>query len=175
MTTRIEYQLDLLKMELETVNASIRQMDEITKSIKEWTIGLWTAAVGGALATAGLTRYVVFTAVIPLLFWLVDTWHRRIQRKFIWRGMEIGKFLNSDRLQKSLDEGRIVDFEVFDPQARRTAGEDGDEEARKEFKAFVRWQSVMFFPSLAILYLGLALVSAIVGVLALTGALNPAT
>lgn len=175
MTTRIEYQLDLLKVELETVNATIRQMDEITKSIKEWTIGLWTAAIGGALATTGLTRYVVFTAVIPLLFWLVDTWHRRIQRKFIWRGMEIGDFVNSDRLERSIAAGALVDFEVFDPQARRTSRGAAGAETQARFKAFVRWQDVMFFPSLAILYLGLALVSVIVGALALTGVLTPTT
>lgn len=103
--SRIEYQLDLLKTEIETINAAISQMDEITKSIKEWTVGLWSAAVGGALAPPRLTPYVGLTVVVPLLFWFVDAWYRRIQRKFILRGSAIGEFLNSDRLQQSLDAG----------------------------------------------------------------------
>lgn len=152
----LEYQLQVLTTEIETVNASIRQMDEITKSMKEWTIGLWTASVGGALATRDLTPYVGITAVIPLLFWIVDTWHRRIQRKFIWRGIEIGRFLNGDGLKNSMTAGEITGFRLFDPQARDTKD--------PEFKEFVSWKRVMLFPSIYLLYGGLTLISLALGI-----------
>ena len=67
-----EYQLDMLKLEVEMINHSIRALDTITTSVKQWTIGIWAAAVGGALVTPPLTPYVGVTATIPLLFWVVD-------------------------------------------------------------------------------------------------------
>ena len=154
----LEHQLEFLKLEIETINSSIRQMDDITKSVKEWTIGLWTAAVGGALVTENLSPYVALTALIPLLFWLVDTWHRRIQRKFIWRNIQISKFLNSDDLVKSFENDRLTGFPLFDPKARLSKN-DG------EYTKFVSWRQVMLFRSLSILYLGLAVISLILGVL----------
>jgi hypothetical protein len=91
-STYFEYQLSLLQTELETIGSSIRQMDDITKNIKQWTITVWAAAVGGALVAPELKNYVAVTAVIPLLFWFVEAFYRRIQRRFIWRSERIGKF-----------------------------------------------------------------------------------
>lgn len=152
--TALGYQLEMLKVEIDTVNASIRQMDEITKSVKEWTVGLWTAAIGGALATQNLNRYVGLTAAIPLLFWLVDTWHRRIQRKFIWRSIEISEFLNSELLHESFAQQKLVGFTLLDPKARVTK--------REGYEEFISWRRIMFFRSRSILYLGLAGLSIIV-------------
>ena len=153
-TTLLEFQLDMLKSELETVNATIRQMDEITKSVKEWAIGLWTAAVGGAIVTSRLSPFVGITAAIPLLFWLVDTWHRRIQRKFIWRSDEISRFLNGPALSKSFESNRVVGFTLLDP-ASRTATDP-------KYWDFISWRRVMWFKSLSILYVGLATLSLII-------------
>src|SRR4051812_24955470 len=91
-----EYQLEMLKLEIDVVNTTIRQMDDISKSFKEWTITLWAASVGGALVKPGLDRFVWATAAIPLLFWIVDSYHRVIQRRFIWRSLTIMDFLNDD-------------------------------------------------------------------------------
>jgi hypothetical protein len=162
----LEYQLDMVKLEIETINTSIRQMDEISKSIKEWAIGLWTAAVGGALAVPRLTPFVGLTAVLPLLFWLVDTWHRRIQRKFIWRGIAIGDFLNDGRLSQSIESGTLIGFDVFDPPGRRLANRADGDVNKRGYQDFVSWRKVMMFPSVSILYLGLTSVSLIVGALA---------
>lgn len=153
--TPLEYQLEMIKVEIETVNTTIRQMDDITKSVKEWTVGLWAAAVGGALVTPRLSAFVGVTAVIPLLFWLVDTWHRRVQRKFIWRSMEISDFLNGPRLHESFAEQRLVGFTVMDPKARTTT--------KPGYHQFISWRKIMLFRSLSILYIGLAAISAFIG------------
>lgn len=152
----LEYQLEILKLEIETVNAAIRQMDEITKNVKQWAIALWTAALGGALTTDDLRQYAGTTAAIPFLFWLVDTWHRRIQRKFIWRSIQISKFLNDGRLVQSFEENHIVDFDLFDPKSRLSKG-------KKDYEAFVAWDQVLLFRSLSILYGGMIIISFIVG------------
>ena len=73
-----EYQLDILKLEIETVNASIRQMDKMGESIKNWAILIWAAAIGATITQEKLNPYIALTAVIPLVFWLIDTWYRRI-------------------------------------------------------------------------------------------------
>ena len=146
--TKFEYQLDILKIEIETVNASIRQMDKMGESIKNWAILTWAAATGATITQEKLNPYIALTAVIPLVFWLVDTWYRRIQRKFIWRSIEISKFLNDERLSKSFVQQKMVDFVLFDPKSRLTKGE--------KYEQFVGWKRVMMFRSLSLLYLSLA-------------------
>lgn len=155
----LNYQLDMLKLEIETINSSIRQMDEISKSVKEWTVGLWTASLGTALATKDLNVYVMFTAIIPILFCFVDVWYRRIQRKFIWRSMQISRFLNDERLSKSFDAKKLIDFKVFNVIYTEALSQ----EERKEFKAFTSWRIIISFPSLNILYVGLITLSLILG------------
>lgn len=152
----IDYQVDLLKVEIETINASIRQMDDISKNVKQWAITLWTAAVGGAIATEGLRRFLFLTAAIPLLFWFVDTWYRRIQRRFIWRSMEIGEYLNSESFARSITEKKLIGFWLFDPSARRTTVmQQANSFPEKPFESFIGWAEIVWFRSLSILYGGL--------------------
>lgn len=155
MPTVLEYQLDLLKSEIETINSSIRQMDDITKSVKEWTVGIWAASVGGALVTPRFTVYAGVTAAVPLLFWFVDTWYRRIQRKFIWRSIVISKFLNGSDLVSSFERGQIAGITLLDPKNRTGAGEG--------YAAFIDWQRIMRFRSVSIFYGGMCSISLLVG------------
>ncbi|HVE72326.1 MAG TPA: hypothetical protein VNI54_13235 [Thermoanaerobaculia bacterium] len=150
-----------MKAELDTINASIRQMDDITKGVKEWTVGLWTAAVGGALITPRLSALVGITVVIPLLFWFVDTWHRRIQRKFIWRNDEISRFLNGPDLVKSFVTGQLVNFTLLDPASRSARDQ--------QYLEFISWRKVMWFKSISIFYVGLMSLSVIIGLFGLLG------
>ena len=147
----LAFQLEMLRDEFRAVNETIRSGDEITKSLKEWAITVWAASIGGALINSEFRYYVGVTAVIPVLFWLVDTWHRVIQRRFIWRGMRIMDFLNDGSLEKSFDAGKIVDFVVLDVGSRR--------DTLPEFRAFTSWRRVMLFRTLSILYISLASVS----------------
>lgn len=149
-----EYQLEMLKLEIEVVNATIRQFDDISKNLKEWAITIWAASVGGAIATPALTQYVWATAFIPLLFWLVDTHQHVLQRRFIWRSLVIMDFLNDERLTKSFEQRRLVDFSVMDTGGRRARNAAS--------RSFVSWPRVFLFRTQSILYVGLALASAIV-------------
>ena len=149
--TKFEYQLDILKLEIQTINASIQQMDKMGESIKNWAILIWAAATGASITQDKLNPYIALTATIPLAFWLVDTWYRRIQRKFIWRSIQISKFLNDERLARSFEQQQMVDFDLFDPKSRLDQGEDYDR--------FVGWRKVMMFRSLSLLYLSLAAMS----------------
>jgi hypothetical protein len=154
----IDLQVEFLKLEIETVNSAIRQMDEFSKNIKQWAITLWTGAVGGALVTPRLAQYIMLTAMIPMLFWLVDARYRRIQQMFIWRSTRISTFLNdAAMLDACFREGRVVGFKVFDPAGR------GDADL-PEYKVFVHWKRPLRFSSLSSLYAGLILMSVFVGI-----------
>jgi hypothetical protein len=142
---KLEYQLDILKLEIETINSTIRQMDGMTEKIKNWTIVIWAAATGAAISTPSLNRYIAFTAVIPLAFWFVDGWYRRIQRRFIWRSQEIHKFLNSELLTAAFKAEAIEGFKLFDPAARNAQG-------TREYEEFISIRRTMRFGSVSIFY-----------------------
>jgi hypothetical protein len=150
-------QIDLLKVEIDTVTSSIRAMDDIQKSIKQWTLTLWTGAIGFAVSQSQLKGVLWVTAAIPLLFWVMDGFYRRIQRRFIWRMNEIAEFLNDDRLAKSFKSGAFVDFKLLDPTSRFTRAKGG-----REYRTFVSLWRVMLFQSIALLYLSLVALSVIV-------------
>ena len=147
----LTYQLELLRSEIEIVNATIRQGDEITKNIKQWTITVWAASLGGALSNEALRPYAWATGTVPLLFWMVDTWHRAGQRLFIWRGLRIMDFLNDGGLARSLQEGKLVDFVLLDIGSRR--------DRSAELQRFTDWRRVLMSQTLSILYIGLSLIS----------------
>ncbi|MDM4015981.1 hypothetical protein [Roseiconus lacunae] len=147
----LTYQLEMLRDEFKAVNETIRAGDDITKSIKEWAITVWVASVGGSLVNVEFRQYIVLTAIVPLVFWMVDTWHRVIQRRFIWRGMRIMDFLNDGGLEKSFSEGRIVEFNVLDVGSRR--------ETSPKFREFISWRRVMLFRTLSLLYFSLTFIS----------------
>jgi len=147
----LETQLTLLQQEIGLVNGAIEQGDEITKSIKQWTITVWAASLGGALTSTDLRPYSWATLVIPLLFWLVDTSHRVAQRRFIWRNLKIMEFLNDGGLERSVASSQFVGFTLLDFGSRR--------DRSPELRAFTSWQRVMIFKSLSVLYLGLSAIS----------------
>ena len=51
-------QYKLLKMELDLVNSTIRQQDDITKGIKNWAIVTWSASAGLCASTETLQQHV---------------------------------------------------------------------------------------------------------------------
>ena len=144
-----DYQLDMLKEELSHISGAIRQHDEITKSIKNWAIITWIAAVGIALKESQLQRFIGLTAIIPLVFWIVDASFRRIQRSFITRTQQIAHFVNSDEFVAAAKEGKSIKFKLLLIRHRS-----------REFKNTLL--GTMLFRTVAFLYVGLAICSLII-------------
>ena len=103
-------QIEMLKAELTHINGAIRQHDEITKSVKNWAIVTWTASIGLALKEQSLHSFIWLTAVIPIVFWIVDGSFRRIQRSFISRILQISQFVNSQEFKIAAEDGSSIDF-----------------------------------------------------------------
>jgi hypothetical protein len=53
------------------------------------------------------------TAIIPLVFWVVDGSLRRIQRTFICRIEEISDFVNSSKFKTAAEKGSPLDFPLL--------------------------------------------------------------
>jgi hypothetical protein len=144
-----DVQLEMLKMELTHIDGAIRQHDEITKSVKNWAIVTWTASVGLALKDPNLHGFVWLTAVVSIVFWFVDGSFRRIQRSFISRVRQISEFVNSEDFKVAADNGAPMDFPLL--FMRRKTGEFNNTQL-----------GTMLFPSVSILYIGLAVCSLLV-------------
>ena len=133
-----ERQFDLLKLELTLIDSAIRSLDEITKSIKQWAIVAWTGGIGLALGTPSLKPSVWTTVFLPLTFWIVEGFFRRVQRSFVVRIQDIAAFLNSPAFVKAAQQDVAVDFPLM--KMRNKAG-------RK-----TSWLAVMVFRTVAALY-----------------------
>ncbi len=144
-----EYQFELLKSELDLVDSTIRQHDEITKSIKNWAIVTWTASIGVCLSQAPLTKYLWLTATIAFLFWIVDALFRRIQKTFIERTEEISSYINSAEFKSAAASGNPMDFQLMKMRVR-------PKHWWRSYFAIFRYFSV------AVLYAGLAGLSILV-------------
>jgi hypothetical protein len=138
-----DVQLEILKEELAHIDGAIRQDDEITKSVKNWAIVTWTASVGLALKDPSLHKFMWLTAVVPIVFWIVDGSFRRIQRSFISRVQQISEFVNSNDFKVAAENGEPMDFPLL--------------LMRRKTREFNNTQlGTMLFGSVSILYIGLA-------------------
>ena len=147
--TPFDSQFELLKTELAHIDGAIRQFDEITKSVKNWTIVTWTASLGLALKEPGLRDFVWLTALIPAVFWIVDGSFRRIQRSFILRIGDISKYMNSDAFKRAAQMGNAIEFELLLMRCKPRSFRD-------------TLLGTLLFRTVAFLYAGLSLSSVIV-------------
>ena len=144
-----DVQLEMLKAELTHIDGAIRQHDEITKSVKNWAIVTWTASVGLALKDQNLHGFLWLTAVVPIVFWIVDGSFRRIQWSFISRVQQISEFVNSAKFKVAAENGEPMDFPLLLMRHKT-----------REFKNTLL--GTMLFRSVSFLYIGLAASSLLV-------------
>jgi hypothetical protein len=148
----LNYQLDLLKMEIEKIDALIARMDEMAQSTKNWAISLWTGSIAAILTQADYREYLFLSAVPPLLFWYLDAYFRRLQTRSILRMQKIREFLNSEKLTQSFEIGKLVDITVLDPTGTQYRG-------TKEYKEFASIKRTLQYPEVRWFYLTLIVIS----------------
>ncbi len=151
------FRLEMLKKELDFIDSSIRKIDDIGNSIKNWAILAWTGAIAIILGKPELYRYVLFSAVPPLMFMMVDAHWRRVQRRFIYRQSVISDFLNSAELDEAF-QTRTLNFQVFDPIARKS-------KQHLDFKQYTSVRRILGYPTVSLIYIGLATLSVAISVL----------
>lgn len=147
----------MLKKELDFIDGSIRKIDDIGNSRKNWAILAWTGAMAIILGKPELYRYVIFSAVPPLMFMMVDAYWHSIQRRFIYRQGLISDFLNSTELDQAF-QTRTLNFQLFDLIARKS-------EQRLDFKQYISVRRILGYPTVSLIYIGLATLSIAISVL----------
>ena len=151
-----QYQMDLLKMEIQTIDNIIQRMDSMAQTTKNWAIGIWTGSIAFTLSEPELSKFVILSAVTPILFWYIDASFRRIQARSIYRGQKIREFLNSDNLISSYENHKLVDFIVFDATGTQYKGKGG-------FDKFASVKRTLNFPEVRGFYLVLIVISVVMG------------
>ncbi len=150
---RLTYQLDFLKIEIAAIQDTIWRFVEITQTTKNWAVAIWAGSIGLLLGQqANLSKYLIFTAVLPMIFWYVDAHWRHLQRKASYREMKIREFINDERLLKSFKEKKVVDFIVYDPTGRQYSGMPDAEKFSSRLRTFK-------YPELLWFYLPMILIS----------------
>jgi hypothetical protein len=151
------FRLEMLKKELDFIDSSIRKIDDIGNSIKNWAILSWTGAIAIILGKPELYGYVVFSAIPPLLFMMLDAHWRKIQRRFIYRQGLISNFLNSPELDEAF-QTRTLNFPIFDPFARKY-------KQHIDFNEYISIRRILVFPTVSLIYVGLAVLSLVIAIL----------
>ncbi|MGD0337476.1 MAG: hypothetical protein ABSB78_01665 [Bacteroidota bacterium] len=153
----LTYLLDILKMEIESINAIIARMDEITQTTKNWAIVTWAGSVALALTESSLRAYISLTAVLPLIFWYIDGHWRHLQGRSIYRMNKIHEFLNSESFQQSFVQNRLIDFKVLDPIGRQYLSDINYKKAVSIRRTQMYASVIVFYFALVFISIGLGL------------------
>jgi hypothetical protein len=150
------YQLDILKMEMQGLDTLIARLDEMAQAAKNWTITIWTGSLAISLSQPEFRRYILITAIAPLLFWYIDANFRHLQRRSIFRVQKISEFLNGPKLVESFEKNRLIDFIVMDSTSTQYR-------KLEEYQRFVSTRRTFRFPEVAVFYAVLTGISVAMG------------
>ncbi|HIP33553.1 MAG TPA: hypothetical protein EYG89_02205 [Bacteroidia bacterium] len=151
MKDAFTFRIEILKKELDTIDNSMRKIDDIGNSIKNWAIITWAGSISIILTKPTLYSYILFTAFLPILFMLTDAHWRKIQRRFAYRQKEISDFLNSDKLDISFKK-QMLDFKILDPIAKNSS-------SKNDFSDFISILRILSYPTVSLIYIGLCIIS----------------
>lgn len=152
-----KYQLDILKIEIDQIEKAIERFDQIAQTTKNWAIVTWAGSIAIALSNSDLRDYIIVTFILPILFWFIDAWFRRLQARSIVRNKRISEFLNSDIFFESFKQHRFVNFLVLDPVGSQHRGE-------KQYEQRIRICKIIFYPEIAGFYGGLTSISILLSI-----------
>lgn len=157
MNDAFEYRFEILKKELDSIDSSIRKIDDIGHSIKNWAIITWTGSIAFFLGQPELHQYILFTAIPPLAFLFSDAHWRQIQRRFTFRQGRISDYLNSNKFDAAVTD-RAFELNLLDPMALKSTEDDG-------FKKSTSMLRILGIPSVSLIYISLCLMSILFDVL----------
>lgn len=159
-----KFQLDILKTEIELIDRAIARFDGITQSLKNWAVVIWAGSVALTLRQPDLRDFMIYTTVVPLLFWYIDAWFRHLQKRTTYRQKKIAEFLNDERLVESFSNHKLVNFKVLDPVGIQYVG-------TKEYREATKLWRIFKFREISVFYGGLAAISLVMGIGFLLGIL----
>ena len=153
------FQLELLKFELEIIDKTISRFDEHIRSTRNWALVSWSASIGFCLSDVDLRQYVIITTIIPFLFWLIDARWTKLLRAFIFRQDRITEFLNDDtKFSNSFSQKKIIGLRIYDPRGKSY-------KRTPAYKEKVNLQRALFrYGEVSVFYIGVIITSLVLGV-----------
>lgn len=172
MSRVLDYKLDLLKLEIQTINSAIIEKDQMCRQIKQWAVTLWVAAVGFAgvrhidQPSLSSSLWAASTGLIPIFLCILDLYTKRLQRKYVWRSRLIHRFLNDVdySLKRALTDGDIKEFRIYDPSGAFWL-EDLSSTQNQDFANYISVVKLLRNPRIFLLYLSLTISSALLVIL----------
>lgn len=155
------FQLELLKLEIDLIDRNMSRRETVTQAVKNFAIVGWVAAVTIVLGQAELRRFVIVTALLPLMFWFVDAWWLYRYRGNTVRNRIIQDYVNSQDFAQSFQRQQLFNFSLLDISARLHRG-------TKIYTKHVNFWRVFRFTEMVLLYGGLILISLVIGIIALS-------
>jgi hypothetical protein len=148
-----KFQLEILKLELQTINGIIGRINDLTYKIKNWAIVIWAGSIALILGNnENFNDYLLYTAILPIMFWFVDAWLRRTERSFIFRTYKISEYLNSDDYYESFKLNKIINLRLLDYRAKSLKNTE-------EYKNFTTVKRTFLYKELSIYYFAMFLLS----------------
>lgn len=153
-----QYQLEILKKEIDLINDGLSRLDENGRQIKYLAILAWAGTMGIVLSVENqLRQYAIWVTIIPVIFWLATARWSSMLRKFAYRLDKISDFMNSEKFKDSFEKQELIGFKLLDPRGRQY---DKDWDFKKTvglWRSLARWEN-------SPLYFGLILINIAIGV-----------
>lgn len=142
------FQLDILKKELDLIDNTIGRLDEILLRNRNWGTTLWAGLIAIIVPLIKDDFYKSFlilaSAVLPLLFWIIDIRWKIALLKCSDRQGAISRFLNSQDLWNSFKTNTITPLTLLDPTGENLIGKD---RSKSYFlKAILYKDTSIFYP-----------------------------
>lgn len=160
-TDAFSYKLEILKWELDLINKNIERMDNFAQASKNWAVLIWVGVISLSLSKdIDNTRSIIvlFSALIPLLFWYIDSFFRRLQRRSIFRQNKISEYLNSEIFINDCNMNAMKGIHIVDPTGVKYRNEE-------VYQRFVSQKITMKFKEVSVFYSGLAIISIILSII----------
>lgn len=111
MDDEFQYKFELVKQEIDSLQSGIRSYDGILFTIKGWAITIFSTFIFFA-ADKKQPLFLLFCAIAIVLFWLLDSTYRSIQRIYIRRYNAIERYLQSLEFSQAIKERSFKDFYI---------------------------------------------------------------
>jgi hypothetical protein len=168
----LEFKLNLLRDEINTVHIRIAGFDELSFNVKGWAATLWAGLVGYSVSQNNPLGVAVSIPIL-LLFWILDAFFKSYQHRVRARMTVIEQFLDRTSEEKGeslagvFNKQSIEGFIIYDIMCNRTF-QHSDAEFRNYFKrktslfrafrtgnVFLLYGGLIASSIILILYLGL--------------------
>ena len=114
MTSLFDFRLAILKQEIDNLQASIRNYNNIMYVIKGWAITIFSGSIALAIQQDNI-GILIISLLSTVMFWLIETSARQIQKHFISRYHKIEYFLRSvSQLNKAWEKESFPDINFPD-------------------------------------------------------------